>query len=114
MTSTFTLQPTPAPRRDGWTDARRRALLDGLAAGLDVRRAVARVGLSREGAYRLRRRDAEFGRAWDAALQAARAADERRFLALLAEMPWAIRGLADDLRRHGLLPQDGVTSGPSV
>lgn len=72
-------------RRDGWTAERRRQFLDGLLSGLDVRRACARVGLSREGAYRLRGRDAAFAPAWDEARRAARAAEDERFLASLPE-----------------------------
>lgn len=72
-------------RRDGWTAERRQQFLDCLTAGADVRRACAIVGLSREGAYRLRGRDAGFAQAWDAALRKARATGEERFLALLPE-----------------------------
>ncbi len=57
-----------ATRHDGWTDARKALFLETLAVAGTVRAACARVGLSREAAYRLRRRDAHFGRAWDAAL----------------------------------------------
>lgn len=49
-------------RHDGWTPARRRQFLEALAAGLDVRRACGAVGLSRESAYALRRRDPTFAR----------------------------------------------------
>ncbi|HYD24522.1 MAG TPA: hypothetical protein VEB68_06975 [Croceibacterium sp.] len=72
-------------RRDGWTPERRRRFLEMLGAGLDVRRACAGVGLSRQAAYTLRRREPAFARAWDGALRAARAADEAAFLALLPE-----------------------------
>ena len=72
-------------RRDGWTPERRRRFLELLAAGLDVRRACAGIGLSRQAAYTLRRRDTAFAQAWDGALRAARVADEAAFLAMLPE-----------------------------
>lgn len=72
-------------RRDGWTPQRRRRFLELLAAGLDVRRACAGIGLSRQAAYTLRRRDPAFARAWDGALRSARAADDEAFLAMLPE-----------------------------
>jgi hypothetical protein len=61
-------------RHDGWTPARRTQFLDHLAGKGSVRAACARVGMSREAAYRLRRREALFARGWDAALVLARAA----------------------------------------
>jgi hypothetical protein len=60
------------PRHDGWSAERKLRFLDRLAACGNVRTACARVGLSREAAYRLRRRDALFARGWDAALMLAR------------------------------------------
>ena len=72
-------------RRDGWTLERRRRFLELLAAGFDVRRACAVVGLSRQAAYTLRRREPAFAQAWDGALRAARAAEDERFLAMLPE-----------------------------
>lgn len=62
----------PANRRDGWTLARKARFLELLAGHGDVRAASAGVGMSREGAYRLRRRDPLFARAWAAALPLAR------------------------------------------
>ena len=50
--------------------------LDCLASTGNVRAAAARVGVSRETAYRTRRRDAAFMRLWDAALVHARSAAE--------------------------------------
>ena len=58
----------PAARHDGWTAERKAAFLDHLANHGDVRAACREVGISREAAYRLRRRDAVFARAWAAAL----------------------------------------------
>jgi hypothetical protein len=75
----------PTRRRDGWTPERRERFLDCLAAGTDVRRACARVGLSREGAYRLRRRDAAFARDWQTALRTARLCADEAFLAMLPD-----------------------------
>jgi hypothetical protein len=57
----------------GWTPARKVQFLDHLAHDGAVRAACGRVGMSREAAYQLRRRDAAFARAWDAALMLARA-----------------------------------------
>ena len=75
----------PKIRHDGWTAERRQRFLEGLAAGLDVRRACAGVGLSRQAAYTLRRRDPAFAHAWDAAQRAAREASERAWLAAMPE-----------------------------
>jgi hypothetical protein len=61
-----------APRHDGWTPERKTRFLDHLAARGNVRLACARVGLSPEAAYCLRRRDARFARGWAAALVLAR------------------------------------------
>jgi hypothetical protein len=62
----------PACRHDGWTPERRALFLDDLATRGNVRAACARVAMSRDTAYRLRRRDALFARGWDAALLLAR------------------------------------------
>lgn len=64
---------TPVPRKhrhDGWTAERQRAFIDALAETGSVKHACARINMSAEGAYYLRRRpDAEsFRRAWEAAL----------------------------------------------
>jgi len=52
----------------GWTEARRVQFLHTLAQQGNVRAACARVGLSREAAYTLRRRDPAFARGWAAAM----------------------------------------------
>jgi hypothetical protein len=52
----------------GWTRERMARFLDHLAEKGNVRAACKRVGLSREAAYRLRRRDPLFARGWAAAL----------------------------------------------
>lgn len=65
---------TPTQRHDGWTPARRTKFLDHLAGRGNVRAACAHAGMSAEAAYRLRRREAAFARAWAAALGLAREA----------------------------------------
>ena len=55
-------------RHDGWSRERKARFLDRLAACGNVRTASAAAGMSRDSAYRLRRRDAAFARGWDAAL----------------------------------------------
>ena len=64
----------PKPRFDGWTPKRQLAFLDTLARTRSVSAAAKSVGMSREGAYRLRRRaDAGlFAAAWDRAKEAGR------------------------------------------
>ena len=80
-----TPQSPRAPRRDGWTPARREQFLQHLAAGLHVKRACALVGMSRPKAYALRGRDAGFARGWDEARRAARTNREAAYFALLPE-----------------------------
>jgi hypothetical protein len=65
---------TPACRHDGWTAERKVVFLEHLAARGNVRAACARAQMSREAAYKLRRRDGLFARGWDAALLLAREA----------------------------------------
>ena len=55
--------PVTATRHDGWTPARRAQFLDRLAQNGNVLAARALVGLSREAAYKLRRREPLFARA---------------------------------------------------
>ena len=63
-------------RRDGWTADRQLGFLDILARTNSVSAAAAAVGMSRESAYRLRRRDPAglFAAAWDRAVGAGRSA----------------------------------------
>lgn len=58
-------------RRDGWTAERQLRFLDALGRTRSVTRAARAAGMSRESAYRLRRRReaALFAAAWDKALQ---------------------------------------------
>lgn len=117
MTSPTHPKTTPAARRDGWTAQRRDEFLDALSTGSDVSRACVQVGLSRQAAYRLRRRDAGFAAAWDEAQCVARVEDERRFIALLVEQcPWARAVFLEACEPQGraFLPQDSVTTGPCV
>lgn len=63
----------PVPRRhrqDGWTAERQRKFIDALADTGSVKHAAARVGMSSEGAYYLRRQPGaeEFAAAWLVAL----------------------------------------------
>jgi hypothetical protein len=57
-------------RRDGWTADRQLRFLDALAHTRSIAKAAAFVGMSRESAYRLRKRrdGALFGALWDRAL----------------------------------------------
>ena len=72
-------------RRDGWTARRQLAFLAELARTRSVTRAALAAGMSRESAYRLRKRDPHglFSACWDRALEghkvaAPRAARKRR------------------------------------
>lgn len=58
-------------RADGWTPMKQAAFLGALAVTGSVRAAAQRVGMSRESAYRLRRRPgaSSFARAWDGVLR---------------------------------------------
>jgi molybdenum-dependent DNA-binding transcriptional regulator ModE len=62
---------SPKIRRDGWTAERQLRFLDTLARTRSVTRAARAAGMSRESAYRLRRRKdgALFAAAWDRALE---------------------------------------------
>jgi hypothetical protein len=57
---------------DGWTPERKALFLEALGSNGNVRAACASVGMSREAAYKLRRREALFMRGWEAALALAR------------------------------------------
>lgn len=63
----------PAPgraRKDGWTADRQRAFIAALAETGSINEAARAAGMSREGAYRLRRRRGaeSFAAAWDSIL----------------------------------------------
>lgn len=84
-----------AVRRDGWTEARKTRFLEHLAQRGNVHAACAAVGMSREAAYQLRRRDPLVARAWAAALELAREASEQ----VLACR--AIDGIEEDVWHRG-------------
>lgn len=88
---------TPAPSARGWTPERKAGFLDRLAARGNVRLACARIGLSAEAAYRLRRRDPLFARAWAAALALAQDKNEE----VLADR--AIDGIEEEVWHRGEL-----------
>lgn len=78
-------------RRDGWTPLRQAEFIGHLAETRSVAEAARRVGMARESAYRLRRRDwsESFCAAWDAALGKSRptgAAIARKVT--VAELQW--------------------------
>jgi hypothetical protein len=85
------------PRRDGWTSEKQRKFLETLAECGHVEKAARSVGMSRESAYRLRRRDSgrSFALAWDAALRLAvdRLVDETFEL--------AFEGMVDQVIKDG-------------
>jgi hypothetical protein len=87
----------PAARRDGWSPERKLRFLDRLAACGNVRTACAAVGMSRETAYVLRRRDALFARGWATALVLAREAS----IEVLADK--AIEGIEEEVWYRGEL-----------
>jgi hypothetical protein len=66
--------PQPNVRHDGWTAQKQRLFCETLAECGMVDKAVASAGMSRESAYKLRRRSTgkSFALAWDAALLLAR------------------------------------------
>ena len=68
---TFTPVPVRA-RRDGWTEERQRLFIRALVATRSVGQAAQAAGMSRESAYRLRRREGagSFAAAWDSILAA--------------------------------------------
>jgi len=72
-----------AARRDGWTAERIVAFLECLCEQADIGRACTRVGLSRQSAYRLRRRDPLIAAAWEVALQVAHDAKVARMMAAI-------------------------------
>jgi hypothetical protein len=93
---------TPKPRHDGWTPERRRRFLEFLAAGHDISLSCRGTGLTRQAAYKLRRRDPAFAREWDAALQSARDASAKAFLATLPEkLLRTLSGSSTECKLHG-------------
>ena len=62
------LQKRPV-RRDGWSQTDRALFLAELAETCNVSEAARTAGKSRQTAYALKRRDADFARGWDAAIE---------------------------------------------
>lgn len=79
----------------GWTPERMTRFLDHLALRGNVRASCKRVGLSREAAYRLRRRDPLFARGWAAAMVKAHDAS----IEVLADR--AIDGIEEEIYHRG-------------
>lgn len=97
MSDQSPIDTTASVRHDGWTRERRVKFLDHLAATGNVRAACARAGKSAEAAYRLKRREPAFARAWAAALALACEAGEE----VLATR--AIDGVEEDVWYRGEL-----------
>lgn len=97
MTLPLPPAPAPVPVTHGWTAERKALFLDRLAAHGNARAACRGVGLSAEAAYRLRRRDPLFARAWAAALVLAR----ENGLQVLGER--AIEGVEEEIYYRGEL-----------
>jgi hypothetical protein len=96
--TTENLTPAPAPvPGNGWTPGRKALFLDRMAAHGNARAACRAVGLSAEAAYKLRRRDPLFARAWSAALVLARENGEQ----VLGER--AIEGVEEQIYYRGEL-----------
>jgi hypothetical protein len=92
----FAATPCTA-RHDGWSPALKVRFLDHLAGRGNVAAACAVVGMSREAAYRLRRRDTLFARGWAAALDQAREAS----IDVLADK--ALEGIEEEVWYRGEL-----------
>jgi len=88
--------PIPEFER-GWTPQRKAQFVEHLSQRGNVRAACKRVGLSREAAYRLRRRDPLFARGWAAAMALAHAAG----IEVLGDR--AIDGIEEDVWYRGEL-----------
>ena len=92
------LAPAPSPRDmrlTGWTPQVKCGFLEALARCGNVRSAAAFVSMSREGAYKLRRRDRAFALAWEGALVQARELAED----VLQDK--ALNGIVEQLSYHG-------------
>lgn len=73
-------------RRIGWTPARRASFLTVLEDCGDVSVASLACRLSRQSAYKLRRRDPLFARDWDAALERLQNREGAEMAAIVAEL----------------------------
>ena len=83
---------SPEPAAAGWTRERQGRFLRHLADTGNVRAACAEVGLSRQSVYKLRRHNPQFAFIWNSALEVARDARIRRYVAAL------------EARREGVSP----------
>jgi len=96
---THTLEPVAfgRARAEGWTPARQRQFLEELADCGMIAEAAARVGMTRQSAWRLRRRaeGTAFGFAWEAALESG----ARRLHAVAFER--AVEGVVKPVFYHG-------------
>lgn len=107
------VRPLGVSRQNGWTPQRRRLFFAALTAGHTVAFACGRVGLSREAAYKARRRDPEFARQWAEALHSAlRAAEAALFEGLPENLRRALLARAQPGEFGGaeFSPQDRVNS----
>ncbi len=79
-------------RADGWTPRRQAEFIGHLAETRSVGEAARRVGMARETAYRLRRRDGAegFAAAWDAALGKSQALITPRRMVTTRELIWRV------------------------
>lgn len=90
--------PSPSPETPpphGWTPERKVLFLDRLAIDGNARAACRAVGLSAEAAYRMRRRDPVFARAWAAAVVLGR----ENSIQVLADR--AIEGIEEEIYYRG-------------
>ena len=102
MSSQNPLRPRQPCRRDGWTPARQFAFLTTLARTRCVSTAAKAATMSRESAYRLRRREPHglFALSWDRAIGPVRAplpkgeTDKGHTRVIVAVLPTEGRGLA--------------------
>ncbi len=95
-------------RHDGWTPARTRVFLATLRQTGCVKDAARVIGMSTTSAYRLRRRDAVFAEAWEAALD-----DARRGLIAVAHER-AIVGKETIIIRNGKEVERRITPDSSI
>lgn len=105
VTAYAPLPPVPVtPRHNGWTPVRQQLFLAMLAATGSVSAAAKAVGMSREGAYRLRARPgpeaAAFAEAWDLAATS-RAFQRTNDLLQVALADVKARTVSRPMRRNG-------------
>ena len=106
-------RPSPAPgpaqrRHDGWSPDSRRVFLETLSECPNVRRAAERAGLSHTAAYREKRVNPDFSRAWEAALVIGRDHMEQ----LLYDR--AVYGVEEEIVYHGVVTATRVRHYPRL